>query len=277
MLTNFGTPQVICSDIVFRPILNGRVTPESLPPTQTVVAVADPPPLETVSLLTWGTVTTGVFREAALRQPYEFLYRELQTFLFTEPLKYQVIKNSSSDIVSVQLPLEANHPIEEIFWVVRRRAVADNNEWYNFGSRLERDIIWSAASLPDISGAGLVAQKPLLVTARLQANGQTLVEADERYFRLEAGSKHRGGYVPYNRFIYGYSFARQPGEHQPSGTANASRLNSLRLTLDVATPTVFGAPAAHSSQDTTWEVRVYVLALNWLRVQNGLVSRVYTD
>jgi hypothetical protein len=196
-----------------------------------------------------------------LHAPYEFLYRELQTFLFDEPMTYQIAKNSTSDTISVQLPIEANHPIEEIIWVVRRRSAADNNEWYNFGSYLERDF----ATRPALE------QVPLLRTAQIQANGQTLIEGDERYFRREIATKHAGGIVAYNRFIYGYSFARSPGDHQPSGTINASRLNSLRLTLDVAVPTVF------SYQDTTWEVRVYVLALNWLRVQNGLLNRMYQD
>jgi hypothetical protein len=253
--TYIDTPGVTISNISF--------TGERLvyPQEQSVTSLTTLPDFPHIALLTWGTLITGVLRDTMLHAPYEFLYRELQTFLFDEPMTYQIAKNSTSDTISVQLPIEANHPIEEIIWVVRRRSAADNNEWYNFGSYLERDF----ATRPALE------QVPLLRTAQIQANGQTLIEGDERYFRREIATKHAGGIVAYNRFIYGYSFARSPGDHQPSGTINASRLNSLRLTLDVAVPTVF------SYQDTTWEVRVYVLALNWLRVQNGLLNRMYQD
>jgi len=254
------SPGVRISNITLTPGPGARFVYKGQTTVKTVDVLPDFPH---ISLLTWGSLITGVMRDNMLHNPYEFMYRELQTFLFDEPMTYQEIKNSSSDTISVQLPIEANHPIEEIFWVIRRRACADNNEWYNFGSYLERDFV-------DRPG---LEQGPLLRTARLQANGQTLVEGDERYFRREMGNKHAGGVVAYNRFIYGYSFARQPGGHQPSGTINASRLNSLRLNLNVAVPTVFQG----GSPDTTWEVRVYVLALNWLRVENGLLNRMYTD
>lgn len=261
-------PLTVITDVSFTPLTGGQIR---YPSTTTATAVANPPDFDRVGLLTWGTLVTGTFRERMMREPYEFLYRELQSFLFDEPITYQIVKTTNSDVVSVQLPIEANHPIEEVIWVIRRRAVADNNEWYNFGSYLERDFAYAAASgIP-------LEQRPLLTYARLQANGQPLIEGDERYFRRQIGQHHDGGYTAYNQYVYGYSFAKTPGDHQPSGTANASRLSSFRLTLDVAVPTVFKSPSANASTDLTWEVRVYVLALNWLRVENGLVNRIYQD
>jgi hypothetical protein len=239
----------------------------SYPNTKSVISSITTPDLAHVCLLVFSSLVSGTFREKIMREPYEFLYRELQSFLFDEPLTYQVAKSANTDVVSVQLPIEANHPLEEIIWVVRRRAVRENNEWYNFGSFLERDFAYAPA----------LEQTPLMMAAKIQANGQTLVEGDERYFRRQIGRHHNGGVVAYTQYIYGYSFAKSPGTHQPSGTANASRLNSLRLAIDVQVPSVFQNPAAHASKDITWEVRVYVLALNWMRVQNGLVNRVYQD
>ena len=75
--------------------------------------------------------------------------------------------------------------------------------------------------------------------------------------------------MPYNKYIYGYPFARNPGEHQPSGTLNASRVQSLRLTLTVQVPT--------SLYDTSWEVKVYCIGLNWLRFENGIANKLFTD
>ena len=64
-----------------------------------------------------------------LRQPFEILHRGLQTFPFSEPLKYTANK-TTADTITIQLPLEANHPMEEILWFLRRKAaVINNNEW----------------------------------------------------------------------------------------------------------------------------------------------------
>jgi hypothetical protein len=109
----------------------------------------------------------------------------------------------------------------------------------------------------------------LLVSAKIQANGIEIIQKDESWFRSHISRAHRGGKVAYDAHIYGYSFARNPGEHNPTGSINASRLNSLRLTLDVKAP--------GGSSDTEWEVHVYVFAFQWLRFENGLCSKVFID
>jgi hypothetical protein len=62
-----------------------------------------------------------------------FLNIKIQNFSFEEPLKYIVSKaNANTDTVDIQLPLELNHPVSELVWVFRRKAVRVNNEWANF-------------------------------------------------------------------------------------------------------------------------------------------------
>ena len=189
--------------------------------------------------------------------PFETLHREVQTFSFDEPAKYVVSKQS--DTVLVQLPLEANHPVEEILWFVRRKGTGINNEWTNYSDTLEQE--WSLAS------SALV--KPLLVSAGLQVNGIQYVQAEEQYFRQHIAGKHSGGYVAYSNFVYGISFAETPGKHQPSGSINASRANSIRLNLEVRPP--------GGVLDASWEIKVYCIGMNWLRFQNGLANPVFED
>ena len=220
-------------------------------PVDTVISTPD---FQFVQLLTQGAIVNGPLRQRMLRTPFEIMHREVQTFYFEEPLKYSVGKRA--DAVRIQLPLEANHPVEEIIWFVRRRGVRDNNAWTNYSSVLEAE--WTPLSSP-----------PLLQNAILQANGVTLCDADEQYYRQHISAAHRGGIAAYNQFIYGYSFARNPGEHQPSGSFNASRVNSLRLTLDVAPP--------GGVLDGNWEVKVFCIALNWLRFENGLANAIFED
>ena len=215
------------------------------------------PNFQQVKLITYGAYLDGEERQKMLRNPFEHLIREVQTFAFDEPLKYSISKGAN-DTVTIQLPLEANHPLEEIVWFVRRKEVANNNEWTNYSAVLERE--YDPVFKPLC---------PLLKSAVLQVNGQTICDAPEQYYRQLIASHHRGGVVPYNKYIYGYPFARSPGEHQPSGTLNASRVQSLRLTLTVQVPT--------SLYDTSWEVKVYCIGLNWLRFENGIANKLFTD
>ena len=109
----------------------------------------------------------------------------------------------------------------------------------------------------------------MLVTAAVQVNGIPVVEAEEQFFRTHIASKHRGGYAAFNNFVYGWSFAETPGQFQPSGSINASRANSLRLTLEVRPP--------GGNFDGAWEVKVFCVALNWMRYENGLANAVFED
>lgn len=211
------------------------------------------PPFKSVHLLAYGAIVDGTLRNKMLRDPFEILHREVQTFSFDEPLKYAVGKRADSDSIRIQLPLEANHPIEEIIWFVRRKGTSINNEWTNYSSLVESE--W-----------GTRAPTPLLQNAILQVNGVVVCDAEEQFYREHAAHAHRGGFAAYSRFIYGYSFAKTPGEHQPSGSLNASRVNALRLVLDVKPP-----------GGDLWEVKVFCIGMNWLRFENGLANPMFED
>jgi hypothetical protein len=215
-----------------------------------VMTVSTIPDLVSVRLVTFGAILDGKMRQAMLRQPFEIIHREVQTFTFAEPLKYTVSKRGG-DTIRIALPLEANHPLEEILWFVRRKDVLGNNEWTNYSNVLEKNY-----------EATYAKPEPLLVSAILQVNGITICEAEEGYYRDLIARHHKGGIAAYNSFIYGYPFARHPGQHQPSGTLNASRVQSLRLVLEV-------------KSTAEWEVKVFCLGLNWMRFQNGLASSIY--
>ena len=227
-------------------------------PTQTQESE---PMLQNVRLVTWGAMLDGSVRSTIIHQPFEIMHRHIQTFYFEEPLKYVIAKSNQENNIRIQLPLEANHPLEEILWFIRRKDVANNNEWTNWSSVLNKD--YNSTFNP---------RESMLLYARIQANGIDLVNAEEQFFRQLIAKHHRGGVIAYNQFVYGYPFARWPGDvHQPSGTINASRLQNLRLTLDVRPPQNPDGTAA------AWEVKVFCVGLNWLRFQNGIANRMFTD
>lgn len=256
-------------DQIVRSITGQRVSCDDTPYGKTVTLLdtknqgnpisvetpSSPYGLRHIQLVTNGIFVDGPYREMLLRQPFERPFREIQQFDFTEPLKY-VINKTGQDSVLIQLPLEANQPIEEIVWFLRRKdAITLNNDWVNYSATLEKDYDPVVNPL-----------EPLLQSAKIQANGMDIVCQDEAWFRSHISRVHKGGKVAYDSYIYGYSFARHPGQHDPTGTINASRLNSLRLTLEVT-----------ASQSVEWEVRVFVFAFQWLRFENGICNKVFID
>lgn len=220
-------------------------------------------------------ITTCVLLGAGLRQkflrlPFEQLVKNVQVFSFEEPLKYLVTKRNAlaGDVVEIQLPLELNHPVVELVWVLRRKGVRVNNEWANFTPVLEREGGWGKV------------YPSWLESATLRVNGQEMVSAEGDWFREHIANIHQGGYTAYQAGVYGYSFSRAPEAHQPSGSANMSRATSVSLALRVRTPMASALPAGCVFDEEVvggWEVFVFAVHYQWLRFQNGLCERLFTD
>jgi hypothetical protein len=224
-------------------------------------------------IVTTCVLLSASLRQKFLRQPFEQMVKTVQIFSFEEPLKYLVSKGNgmAGDVVEIQLPLELNHPVVELVWVLRRKGVRMNNEWANFTPVLEREASWGKV-YPSWLERGVV-----------RVNGQEIVAAEGDWFREHIAGVHQGGYTAYQAGVYGYSFSRAPESHQPSGSANMSRASSVSLGLRVRTPlapVVSPLPAGAVFDPEVvggWEVFVFAVHYQWLRFQNGLCSRLFAD
>ena len=225
--------------------------------TFSVVASTGIPQFRDARLVTYGFMVDGKLRTALLKAPFERMYREIQSWYFSEPKKY-VVNTPINGCVRLQLPLEINGPCEEILWFIRRKAVSVNNEWTNYSNRLESE--WEPTYRPFES---------MLIAGSLWVNGTPFIEAEGEFFRREISKAHPGGIVGYNNFVYGYSFAARPGKHDPSGWVNASRSQDIRLRLDIRPP--------NGSEDLEFEVYVYCIGLNWVRFENGIANKVFSS
>lgn len=259
-----------CSDIP----LNQSVSFVSLPLTNPVTSVVAktavcPPDFADFRILTCCSLVTGSVREKFLHQPFEQMVKLVQTFHFEEPLKYLVSK-TVTDVIEIQLPLEINHPVIELLWVFRRKAVIVNNEWSNFGPAIGLETDPSKV------------YPPWLNYATLRINGLEVISAEGNWFREHIASKHKGGITTYQSHVYGYSFAEFPEIHQPSGTANVSRATSVTLNLRVNVPiaadlTSLPSPCVFDDRVGGWEVFVFAVHYNWLRFENGICNRIFSS
>ena len=240
--------------------------PQSVPLTTKTLDC--PPPFRDFRIVTCSALITGSLREKYLHRPFEQMVKLVQTFSFEEPLKYLVSK-PSDDIVEIQLPLELNHPVTEILWLFRRKAVLINNEWANFTPAI------SYQTNPNM------IFPEWLDSATIRLNGSEVISAKGNWFREHIGSVHRGGLITYNSHMYGYSFAKYPDEHQPSGSANMSKTQSVTLKLKVNVPIQVDVSNKDCVFDPItvggWEVFVFAIHYNWLRFENGICNRMFTD
>ena len=66
--------------------------------------------------------------------------------------------------------------------------------------------------------------------------------------------------------------------HQPSGSGNLSRASSIRLDLTVRVPPAVAVPPGFDAEvGQGWEVFVFAIHQNWVRFENGLCQKIFSD
>lgn len=166
----------------------------------------------------------------------------------------------------IRCDLTFNHPVKELVWVVQNS---------KFGS----------CTLGNAQGSGSNLFDPLnftenaMYSANLQLNGQDRMQTlYSPYFNaVQPYQHHTGGLnLPSNASgnggVYCYSFALKPEEHQPSGTCNFSRIDSATLVM-----TLNGLTAVSLNDTQNYDVRVYAINYNILRVMSGMGGLAYSN
>jgi len=121
---------------------------------------------------------------------------------------------------TANIKMDFNHPLREIFWVVQRDSAVNLHEYFNFSSL-------------NITDSSTCLRTDNIVDAKLQLDGQDRFERRTApYFRL-VQPYQRHTTTPILSFIYVYSFALRPEDLQPSGSLNASRIDSMNLLLTI--------------------------------------------
>ena len=149
--------------------------------------------------------------------------------------------NNTGANISKSLTLTFNHPVKALFW-----------GWE------------SAATAVTLGG----------YKAKLQLNGHDRAsEQPELYFTgvqpYECGLKHNhiGALKAHNNGMY--SFCLKPGEHQPSGTCNFSRIDNARLVLSEIAP--------GSGDGAAQSLNIFAMNYNVLRIMSGMGGLAYSN
>jgi hypothetical protein len=239
--------------------INGDITGTSQAMATPPLPKVTPQPIQAAVYVDYIYLDTEERRRMA-QQSHEYLIEQTQ---------YNEDKGISS--YNNRIDLTFNHPVKELVWVVQPSEYT-NCKLPGAGSRL-RPFTYGTL------GQSVVYEQ------WLQINGQDRL--DKRYgdyYNKVQPYQHHTGYVGTSQIdtgvivtrpqpdIYCYSFALRPEEHQPSGTCNFSRIDTATIVMNL------GAQAdLNPDEDKTYEVRVYAVNYNILRVMSGMAGLAYSN
>jgi hypothetical protein len=197
---------------------------------------------------------------------YVFLDTEERAFFANNSLDYLIEQVTLHPYYELNqhniLDLTLQNPVKEIIWVIGRDDRVLRNKWYEYGDKSYRRTVTYINELSETKQKVVFAEKEVLVGAKFTFNGlDRLEEKDAAYYNLVQPYQHHT-VVP-KQGVYVYSFSLYPERFQPSGACNMSRINNIQLHLTLEPP---------SESSYNYEVNVYVVNYNFLRVTAGLAG-----
>jgi hypothetical protein len=115
-----------------------------------------------------------------------------------------------------------------------------------------------------------------IASALIQLNGQDRFDTmDGNYFNYVQPYQHHTR-TPADG-INVYSFALHPEQHQPSGSANLSRIDNTQLNLTFADSTYYSGLAQLGFWNSATLLYVYAFSYNVLRIMSGMGGLAYSN
>ena len=221
-------------------------------------------------------VTNGVYQRVTFQNviPQFLSFQMFDTYYYLDtterrkftqnPHEYLIeqVQSQSGNVQSITgenlIRLNLNHPTKEIVMVFNRNETNAPMNDYSVGTNI----------IPN----GTPAQFAPLYNFKLIMNGtDRFKERPGEYFRLVQCYDHHTR-IPSN-YIYVYSFALRPEEHQPSGTCNYSRIDSAQLNFYLRNSlnlpgNMDGSPLENYTELPGYTI--YAPCYNILRIMSGM-------
>jgi hypothetical protein len=186
-----------------------------------------------------------------------------------EQVQYTPLSSVTSKQQSINIQTDFNHPIKEFIFVAQRDYMQQVNEPFNYSNLAINEPV-PPALLPYMNADQV--RSDLISTALLQLDGYDRFQVREApYFRLVQPYQHHTA-APVDNFIYVYSIAIRPEDVQPTGTLNASRIDSViwQITMN---PLLEMPPRVSRGN---CHIRIYATNYNIFRVVNGYGGLLFT-
>lgn len=214
--------------------------------TTPLCTTLEPNPASITDLMLWGDY---IYLDVEERRRFVSSMHEY----LIEQVQYTSLIPISPGATSGILPLEFNHPIRELYWYIQRDDMTRYHEYFNYSN---------------LGTFEIGKRKDILSNAVLQLDGFDRFQVrDAGYFRLVQPWQYHT-VVPEQYFLYSYSFALRPEDIQPSGSMNASRMDSIKLQVNLDTSLVNTLGTLHT--------RVYAINHNVFRIADGFGGVLFT-
>lgn len=167
-------------------------------------------------------------------------------YYMIEQLQFNENESISSGVTQRRVLINMPLPMKQLFWIFQTDENLNNNESLVFLSTPDEEY-----ENPNDDIASIY----------LYYNGkERIAERSSEHFRLiHPWQRKMPGVADTNAaYIYTYSFAEKPTEHQPSGFSNFSLLDRVEMFLNMR--------AGHQSGS----YRIYGLNYNFLRIESGM-------
>jgi hypothetical protein len=238
------------------------------------------------------TVSTGAVvstsdgpAQANLLIDYVYLDVEERRRMAQESHEYLIEQtqfNEDKGLTSAQNrgDLTFNHPVKELIWVTQyswRRNCTILPPSGRTVSPLTYDALLQDCSI-QLNGQDRVPSLPGHYYAAVQPyqhhSGRGFIDGE--VLVVNGPSTYSRAPIAEARFmpggVYMYSFAIKPEEHQPSGTCNFSRIDTATLVFSVD-----GNTAISKADLENYDIRVYAINYNILRVMSGMGGLAYSN
>jgi len=153
--------------------------------------------------------------------------------------------------INVNTPIYFNHPVKELYWFYRSYVAANANDYYNYANIINYNTPAQTSSEP-------------FINCQLRFNGNDRFEniPATYFYHYQPYKTHSCGTAQY---IHVFSFALDPENIQPSGTANFSKLDNVVLNLECV--------------NNIQEGQLFIFATNYniLRIQSGMAGLMFSS
>jgi hypothetical protein len=191
-----------------------------------------------------------------------------------DQVQYTPPHSVTAQQVSATISVDFNHPLKEFFFVIQRDSMLQRNEWFNY-SNMGLGELTPTYLAPYVNSTFNTGRIDILSTATLQLDGyDRFAQRNATYFRLQQPYDHHTT-VPANAYIYNYSFSLRPEDAQPTGTMNASRIDSIVWQLQL-NPILVSPLMPLWQQRGSCRITIYGHNYNVFRVINGFGGLLFT-